>query len=257
MRKRPPPTHVEWGDMGRSDSLPRPDRPVPRRQLLRRAHAFLERRGSPRFHMTLMVAVTGLAGFLASFAMLHLGLSRMWLRYGLAVAVAYLVFLGMVWLWVLHHRGHLNLDLSPVDALDGVDLVSSLGRVRSGAGGSLPAEDPSPSVGGGLALDLDEAVVVLVVIAAVASALIASIYVISTAPALLGEVLVDGVLSVGLYRRLRRLDQRHWLESAMMRTGFPIVAVAVFFMIAGAVMQLYAPEAVSIGGVWQHWLASH
>jgi hypothetical protein len=54
--------------------------------------------------MSLILAATGAAGFVASFLMLRLGLSAMWLRYGLAVLLAYGVFLLLLSVWLLLHR---------------------------------------------------------------------------------------------------------------------------------------------------------
>lgn len=223
--------------------------------------------------MSLMVCATGLSGFLSSVGLLSLGLERMWLRYGLAVLIAYLVFLFLVWLWVLFNRRSVDAGI----VLDGIDLVepvlSASGAGEKSAGvvaTSLPAEDPFSDAqavasarpaqssltdageAAALGADLDEWVVALAVAAAVLSALAAAAYIVWIAPVMLGEVMVDGVLSVGLYRRLRQVERKHWLEGAVVRTVFPVVWVGLFFVVAGAVMQHYAPEAVSIGGVWQH-----
>jgi hypothetical protein len=67
--------------------------------------------------MSLILAATGAAGFLASFVMLRLGLSAMWLRYGLAVLLAYGVFLLLLCVWLLLHRREPPGDL-PGDLLD-------------------------------------------------------------------------------------------------------------------------------------------
>ena len=75
------------------------------------------------------------------------------------------------------------------------------------------------------------------------------------APNLLAEVLLDGVLATTLYRRLRAVDSRHWLETAVARTWVPVVVVAAFFVIAGAVCHWYAPEASTLSGVWRHYCA--
>ncbi len=240
------------------------------------ARRILERRGTARLQMSLMVCATGLSGFLSSVLMLELGLEQMAVRYGLAVLIAYLVFLFLVWLWVLHNRRTLDAGvvLDGLDVLEPiVDLVPGGGGSAESVGPSLPAEAPfsdapttasSPSAADSLSdagstissgFDLDEAIVVVVVAVAVLSALAAAAYVIWIAPAMLGEVMVDGVLSVGLYRRLSQVDRKHWLEGVVARTVFPFLWVGLFFVVAGAVMQRYAPEAISIGGVWQHFRA--
>lgn len=70
-------------------------------------------------------------------------------------------------------------------------------------------------------------------------------------------MLLAGMLSTALDRRLRRLDQRPWLESAVLRTAFPFCWVCLSFVVAGSAFHWYAPEARSIGDVWQHDLCQH
>jgi hypothetical protein len=232
-----------------------------RTRLLARLEARL-RRDSPRVLMAVIVAGTAAAGLLASAVLLYVGVHRMWFRYGLSVAIAYAAFVSFVWLWLQKKRrvrfddpgwdgGWPKGDANPSDAnpseanpSDGADAIRAIDPPAAGGSG---AGHP-----GGL-LDLDDSVVWFAVIAAIASAVVAGAYVVFVAPELLAEVLLDGVLAGALYRRLRRLDSRHWLESAIARTWLPIVVVAVFFMIAGAVCHWYAPEASTLSGVWRHY----
>ncbi|HVF45422.1 MAG TPA: hypothetical protein VM936_20515 [Pyrinomonadaceae bacterium] len=115
-----------------------------------RVRRLLVRRGMPRLLMSLILAATGAAGFLVSFALLHVGVWRMWLRYPLAVLAAYGVFLFLLRVW-LHLQRHSWTDLLPddlnllnADALsDGgshADAVSSFGGggdfAGAGAGGT-------------------------------------------------------------------------------------------------------------------------
>jgi hypothetical protein len=72
-----------------------------------------------------------------------------------------------------------------------------------------------------------------------------------TAPALFAELLLDGILVGQLYRRLRRFDGRHWLETALRRTALPFLATGILLAIAGFAMQRFAPAARSIGEVWK------
>jgi hypothetical protein len=127
----------------------------------------------------------------------------------------------------------------------------------------VPARAPeslghSASTGGGvgkhigLGLDLDEVVVIVAVVAAIVAAIAASVWVVVSAPELFAEVLFDGVLSAGLYRRLRRLNHRQWWEGAVRHTWLPVLVTALTFSAAGYLMQRYAPEAASIGAVWRH-----
>lgn len=69
------------------------------------------------------------------------------------------------------------------------------------------------------------------------------------APTLFAELLLDGVLSASLYRRLSRVERWHWLETAVRRTVWPFILTAVMAFAVGWVLQDSAPEARSIGDV--------
>ena len=49
----------------------------------------------------------------------------------------------------------------------------------------------------------------IVVVAVVATLALSSLFLVWSAPVLFAELLVDGALAAGLYRRLRRIDPRH------------------------------------------------
>lgn len=244
-----------------------------RHQLIDRIRRELERRGYPRLQMMLLVTLTGSAGFVASFALLHAGVETMGLRYGLAVAIAYVFFLLLLWLW-------LRTDVDHYDGLGElmVDIVESVpqqvgrrapdyqggGGEFSGGGSSGHWEDASaeplvelpdipelPKVAD--VADAEELAipiaVVLFVIAIVVTVLAASVSIVYSAPILFAELLLDGVLAATLYRRLRRLDSRHWLQSAVRRTFVPFAVTTVLMMAAGWGLSTYAPEARSLGEV--------
>ncbi len=99
----------------------------------------LLRRGWPRVEMSLILAATGAAGFVASFLMLRLGLSAMWLRYGLAVLLAYGVFILLLSVWLLLHRRE------PLSDVCG-DLLN---LTPDNCGTSVVTDAPASTFGGG------------------------------------------------------------------------------------------------------------
>ncbi len=254
--------------------------------------------------MSLILAATGAAGFLASFVMLYFGLSLMWLRYGVAVLFAYAVFLLLLRVWLfLHSRGGLSdvfdppLELLPED-LGGVpraaDAAASTfggagdfggagaggswsGGVSSGLRQAVPSCDTggvaasggswsggggggSSSGGGALSgLDIFDAdsegcVFFLLALALIVAGVCASLYVVYAAPALLAEILVEGVLLSGLYRgmkRARRGGGGDWLGAAVRRTWLPVLLTLVTFAAAGYFLQRAAPRARSFGEAWR------
>jgi hypothetical protein len=244
----------------------------------------LNRDGYPRLQMSLLVVLTGGAGLLASFLLLHsAGVGAMHLRYPAAVGCAYLAFLFLLWIW-LRSRADDYLD-GTIDIPDlsgmgspGVDVQPDFGGAGGdfgggGASGNFVVDDslPSPSLSigdGGAADGLGEAVgevvggadegaiplaVALLVAALVAVLLFATFYIVYLAPALFAELLVDGALSASLYRRMRGLQTRHWLESALRRTAVPFAVTAAGLALIGYALHAYAPEAHTLGEVLRHF----
>ncbi len=226
----------------------------------------------PRLQMAVVLAVTGAVGFLTSLALLRLGISRLWLRYPLAIIAAYLAFLGLLYLWISFYRKRDDLDLLsdldvPIDAGIGTsgsggdaDIFTGGGSFGGGgAGGAWEGGSSAPAsfTGGsslegvGVDLDMEELGLVLVGLVLLIGGVVASLYVVYIAPVLLAEILVDALLVGGLYRRVKKLERRHWLETAVRRTWLPAALCATAFGIAGYLFQMVFPEAHTLGEVWR------
>lgn len=133
---------------------------------------------------------------------------------------------------------------------------SAVEGAADGTGSSI-AGSAAESAGGGIGIDidLDGCLVIFLPLVAVLACFIAAGYIIYASPSLLAEVLLDGALSVGLYRRLKKLDKKHWLETVVAKTFVIFLIVFIVFIITGAFFQHYAPEANSIGDVWDKFIA--
>jgi hypothetical protein len=112
-----------------------------RKSKVERVREMLLRRGLPRLQMTLILLVTGLVGFLVSFVLLRAGVGRMWLRYPVAVVVAYIAFLLLLRLWLAYQRwsarresSHFDVDLPGIDGLS-LDLPGGAGDAGGAAFG--------------------------------------------------------------------------------------------------------------------------
>ncbi len=256
---------------------------------IRRLMRKLELEGHPSLQMFLLVSLTGLAGLLASFVMLQAGLGAMHLRYPLAVGCAWLAFLFLLWLWLRTQAedwvdvpadfslpsgggdmpGHGdNTDRPPVGG--GGEFGGGGASADFSAGDGLPAHDllavdvPGVKAVGDTVGDVvggaDEGAIplaiALLIATLVAVLLLASLYVVYLAPALFAELLVDGALSASLYQRMRGLQSRHWLESAVRRSFLPFSVTAVGLAVIAYALHGYAPEAHSLGEVIQHFRAA-
>ena len=227
----------------------------------------LEQESFPRIQMTLIVALTGAAGLLASFLLLRMDLDSMVVRYPLAVALAYLFFLFLLWLWLRTKPEDYDVPDLP-DAVPGrgsVDVPYKGGGGDFGGGGASGSfEGPASSsaempdavtdavgdVGSAVASADELAIPIAGVVLAIGFA-VASLYVIYIAPILFAELIVDGALSYALYRHFRS-DSPYWLTTAFRRTILPFAATALFLCIVAAAMSMYAPGARSVGEVVRH-----
>ena len=94
----------------------------------------------------------------------------------------------------------------------------------------------------------------MLIIAAIVSTLLASLFVIYQAPVMLAEVLIDGVLFFGIARRVKRMSNQHWFSGVMHRTLGPILILAVCYSAIGIALQTISPKATTMA---QAFRATH
>lgn len=218
--------------------------PFNRESEIARLRERLERFGFPRLRMLLIVLLTGACGFIASFLLLRAGLASMPLRYALAMAIAYAAFLLLLRAWMAR-PGYTTPDFADVPDPGVMKLddphASGAAHAPDAGGNAFDGFDVSAAA--------DEWVIPLLLVAAILTMLLASVWIIFSAPTLFAELLLDGVLSASLYRRLRRLDRRHWLDTALRRTIWPFAATAFVLILFAFVAQHYVPGARSLTDV--------
>lgn len=214
---------------------------------------YLETQEYPRLQMALMVAGAGLGGFLLDVLLWRgFGLGSMAWRFALSVAGAYGVFLALLRLWLMTQGASFPLAGTAEAADLGVDLLD--GGLPGARGGGVP----SLPDGGGSWLpegDLDEWVVVLIALAAVAGLLVAAGWLVYQAPTILAELILDGALSAGLYRRLRTTPAEGFAGAAFRLTATPFLVVAILLGAAGWALQARVPEARTLKQAVRHWRA--
>jgi hypothetical protein len=231
-----------------------------RARQVRKLRARLERNGFPRLEMFLLVGVTGMAGLVASWALRLAGVAHMGWRYLLALGVAYAVFLLLLRAWMQARPGdQLELpDLPEASLRDKGDLPELFegGGGDFGGGGASGSFDAMPSLdvpdtvlesGLDAGLDGEGCAIPLVLLAVLAAVVLAALTVVWSAPTLFAELLLDGVLAAGLYRRLRRAPAGHWLETALRRTAWPFLATCVLVAGTGFALQALVPGADTLG----------
>jgi len=233
----------------------------------------LKRRFFLRVHMFVILGGTVAAGLLTTKILLLTHERNLAFRYGVAVIVAFLAFLGFIRLWLGYvglclarkNRGGGGDCLNVVDfdcdgssgggGIEGPQFESGGGSSfgGGGAGGSWgePAAAPvKASSGGGFDLggicdsdDLGIAILVALLVFAIAAA---AVYVIWAAPAILSEAAFQGVLAVALARRAKKISHGTWEGSVFRATIVPFAIVFVFAVALGWYAQKRCPSAVRL-----------
>jgi hypothetical protein len=227
-----------------------------RSRLVEQAHRYLEAAGRPRLVMLGVLAVTLAAGFLASVAMVHLGVNRMPIRYPLAVGVSYATFLGLLWGWL--QRQSIATTLS--DDPEGLLIPGAAAFGAAALGEKLLEEEKrkpksTSHYHGGGNIDIGGigdslgALVILVLIAGVCT-LIVSVYLVATSPVLLAELLVDGVLLGAMSRAISPDGPPHWSRAVIRRTWLAALMTAIVFGLVGFGIERVVPGAHTLGEAW-------
>jgi hypothetical protein len=242
-------------------SEPPPDegkKVVLRERLIQRTKKLLVRKSNPRLQMFFILLLSGLGAFFSSWLMLQMGLATMAIRYPLAVAFGYLVFLLLLWLWLYYTTtrtpvSNLEPSHNPVYYYD--PIYYEPGPSPTGPTASAGVAG-TKSEGGRLSLNLGDAdgegaalvVIILIVVAVVVG--IVSIIIIATGPTLLAELLVDGVLLTGMSQRTGYVQGPHWLSSVLGRTLPWAIVLILVFGFAGWALESLMPGAHTMGQIF-------
>ncbi len=205
--------------------------------------SYFQKRSAPRSIVSLLLILTGLFGFLVSYAALHFGLTQMWIRYPGALLASYAFFLGLLRLWVELERSRFNPNADEVKAFVQEERRSAkASEEKYERRHSWLDYLDVPNV-----LDFDEgclqALIVVVVMGLIALLAMA----VAAMPALLAEVFLDVFIVSVFYRRLRIPAREHWLGTALRKTWWLALAAAALFSLAGWTLETAAPGSRSIG----------
>ncbi|HEX8170014.1 MAG TPA: hypothetical protein VF824_05670 [Thermoanaerobaculia bacterium] len=229
---------------------------------LARYRAALESRFYLRIHMTLLLGATFASGVVATNLLLRAGLYHLTERYILAVCGAYLVFLGLVRLWLIYvgadrrgiDLGSNGIDIGDLGGIGGSDASDTAGEVlhagggRFGGGGATGSwGTPTPVKSSGSSAldfgDLDDLWIVVLLIALVLALLAIAVYLIWVAPAILSEAAFDAALAGALARRAKKMSSPGWVGAVWRATVVPFLVVLVLAGALGWAAERRCPEA--------------
>ena len=227
---------------------------------------YFRKRSFPRLILGFILLLTGAVGLGVSYELLHAGLTKMWIRYPIAVLTAYAVMLGLVRLWIeIEQRRFDPSDAAMREAIQQVnegDLQSessNVGILSAPSGGKksgrfdLGGLDGCMDFGGIEAEGCVFGLLVAVVVGLVAVLAIT----LAGAPVLIAEVFLDAFLIGALYRKLHVAAQENWLSTAVRKTWKSAAITAVLLCMGGAALEYLVPGAHSIGqAIHRFWKPS-
>ena len=235
----------------------------------------LTRRRWLRWHAFWLGTLCFLSGWAISTGLMHAGVERLSLRWGLALAGAYLIYLMLLRVlcaWLLSRdEGDAELQLDGIDALSpgrGEVTAPEVGCGGAGdfggggASGSFDAADIG-STAGDMASDVaggvleaagsaEEGIVVIVplavvigVAALIAGALGVAVFGLFGIEVLLG-VAVEIAFAAAGGALAFRAGREGWLQHATTRTAWPMLAIALMCVVLGAAIDHWLPQANSL-----------
>ncbi len=225
--------------------------PESRTEAVNKLAHYLRRKSQPRLLLFIILVFTGIMGAVSSFLMLRAGLAQMYARYPVSALVAYLAFLLLLRLWQRHqaHQPDLAKHLEEIDKDLGVDKVPATPEEQKQSGSKLDWFSPTDAIDLLSIDDIPGFLIWLLVVAVIGGALVLLGLVLSFAPVLLAEVLLDGLLVAGIWNRFKRSRDDNPLRAAFRMTRIPALVVILGLFVMGCLLRHVAPSARSIGDV--------
>ncbi len=190
--------------------------------------------------MGLLLSMTMAAGLVASKLLLMAGVTSIPVRYPLSVVIAYLIFLGLMRMWV----GYVLLNFPPLrpsgsgwdladDSLDVTDIVAS------GGVSNFPSLD--------LDIDVGEGIWILVALAALVLVIFfAGGYLVYVAPDILPDIAFNALLAGCLSGAVKRAESRGWVRSVLCSTWIPLTIVLAMTIGLAVAIHRHCPGAVKL-----------
>lgn len=157
-------------------------------------------------------------------------MDEMRLRYPVAALMAYGVFLGLVRLWLWYVTGLRSERSVEFDFPELPDVPLPDFR-----GPDISAADFS--------FDLDELWAPVLLVVALIGLCGTGLYLVWTAPQLLAEIAVQGMMAAGMHEGLLRMRDGRWLWRTIKGTWLALAGVVVLAFMLGWSLQLYCPAA--------------
>lgn len=196
-----------------------------------------------RFHVSLILFASILAGWAFDVALLHAGMTSMVKRLPLAVLAAYGVFAFGIWLWLRYSGIGEYVKRTKAEALvEGADPPRAR-KEGSGYDDLL-----------WISMDPEGCLIVLgLLIAGGVLFLAFGGYAFMAADAIFADIVIEMLLAAGLLRGVRRMQRSGWFASLWKNT-WPSLAFSLIVALAvGGFARHVSPKVTTLAELWQAW----
>ena len=223
--------------------------PESKEKAVKRLARYLRERSYPRLLFFAILVLTGIVGIASSLLMLRIGFRWMWIRYPIAAFIAYYAFLFLLRLWR-------DRQLSRPEFVDEIRRVTDEEGVAESPAvqSSIEVHEKKDSWWNAFDLlwipdDDSASFIVVAVLAVICVAIFLVGMVLSVAPTLFSEVLLDGALITGIWHRFKKLSVDDPLGAAFRITRIPALLAILMLFVIGYLLEIAVPSAKSLGDV--------
>lgn len=183
-----------------------------------------------RFHVSLMLAASILAGWLADLFILRLGYESMLIRYPLAIGFAYIGFLGAVWIWIEYSGIREYMKMQKADPLIGEHIKEAQSKADKKSSRAADWIDFPFDFGIGDGEGCLFVLGAILVFGLIFFFLGGYLWLYASEFAV--EIVLELLLAAGLLRGIRRIESSGWVAGVWRSTRWSLafsVTVAILF----------------------------
>ena len=189
--------------------------------------------------MALLLLATALCGTIVNRYLFLNVIRELWLRYSTSIVCPYLVFLGLIRVWLIYVSALFRpLELSedePSESAKPTGVSRKNESFWDGSGLEL-VDWPGDECG----------CLIMVLIALLMCIFAGAGFLIFAAPEILADAAFDFFLAAGLIRSFRRLEQPNWTQSVLSTTWKPFAMVLLVSIVFGFIANGVCPQAATI-----------
>ncbi|TGK87512.1 hypothetical protein EHQ24_02990 [Leptospira noumeaensis] len=209
----------------------------PKIKQLDQIKAILLKRGNPRFQMFVILSATFICATLCSISLLNFGITKMFIRYPLAILTGYLSFFLFLRIWVFFAFKGINLH--PDESINILRIDSNKLYGNSDINVSSAPYD--------FIFEHEQTFLMILFLILALSILVIFGYVIFISPLFLSELVLESFAMTFVYKKIQNYQRIGWYGVVLKNTIMPFLILLAIFTFIAFIIQSALPEIKSMG----------